>query len=110
MSLGAAGVGEGSPPIKSVLFDMDGLPLDTENLYTEGTQRILSEFGQVYDWEFKCRLMGKRTNEVAQMIVDHYGLPMTPDEWKKRSSAIYQELFPHVKSLKGNPDNLKSQF
>ena len=82
---------------------MDGLLLDTENLYTEGTQSILSEFGHIYDWEFKAQLMGKRTDEVARMIVDHYHLPLTPDEWVKRSSQIYQELFPHVKSLKGNP-------
>ena len=101
MSGGVNEVG-GSPRVNCVLFDMDGLLLDTENLYTEGTQRILSDFGHVYDWQFKSKLMGKRTDEVARMIVDHYQLPMTPDEWKKRSSDIYEELFPHVKSLKGN--------
>ena len=87
--------------VQCVLFDMDGLLLDTENLYTEGTQSILSEFGHIYDWEFKSKLMGKRTDEVARMIVDHYQLPMTPEQWVERSTAIYQELFPHVKSLKG---------
>ena len=87
--------------VQCVLFDMDGLLLDTENLYTEGTQRILTEFGHVYDWEFKSQLMGKRTDEVARMIVDHYQLPMTPEKWVQRSTEIYQELFPHVKSLKG---------
>ena len=90
-----------SARVKCVLFDMDGLLLDTENLYTEGTQRILSEFGHVYDWEFKSQLMGKRTEEVARMIVDHYQLPMTPEKWVQRSTEIYQELFPHVKCMKG---------
>ena len=33
--------------VKCVLFDMDGLLLDTENLYTAGTQKILQEFGKV---------------------------------------------------------------
>ena len=92
---------EMSDSVQCVLFDMDGLLLDTENLYTEGTQSILSEFGHIYDWEFKSKLMGKRTDEVARMIVDHYQLPMTPEQWVERSTAIYQELFPHVKSLKG---------
>ena len=87
--------------VQCVLFDMDGLLLDTENLYTEGTQSILSEFGHNYDWDFKSKLMGKRTDEVARMIVDHYRLPMTPEQWVERSRDIYQELFPHVKSLKG---------
>ena len=29
--------------------------------------------------------MGKRTDEVAKMVVDHYNLPMQPDEWIARS-------------------------
>ena len=79
--------------VQCVLFDMDGLLLDTENLYTEGTQSILSEFGHIYDWEFKAQLMGKRTDEVARMIVDHYKLPMTAEQWFERSRDIYQKLF-----------------
>jgi pseudouridine-5'-monophosphatase len=34
-------------PVKCVLFDMDGLLLDTENLYSEGTQRVLSKYNKV---------------------------------------------------------------
>ena len=29
--------------------------------------------------------MGKRTDEVAKMVVDHYNLPMEPKEWIERS-------------------------
>jgi len=87
--------------VKCVLFDMDGLLLDTERLYTEGTQKILSEYNHSYDWNFKTKLMGKRTDEVARMIIDHYKLPLTPEEWVTRSRDIYNELFPTVKSLPG---------
>eukprot|EP00092_Neocalanus_flemingeri_P023699 GFUD01025703.1.p1 GENE.GFUD01025703.1~~GFUD01025703.1.p1 ORF type:complete len:456 (-),score=168.62 GFUD01025703.1:229-1596(-) len=87
--------------VKCVLFDMDGLLLDTERLYTEGTQSILSEYNQKYDWEFKTKLMGKRTDEVARMIIDHYQLPLTPEEWVARSGSVYNQLFPTVKSLPG---------
>ena len=90
-----------SKVVTTVLFDMDGLLLDTENLYTLGTQEILSEFGHNYDWSFKAKLMGKRTDEVARMIVDNYKLPMTPDQWISRSKDKYDSLFPHVKSLPG---------
>ena len=87
--------------IKCVLFDMDGLLLDTENLYTVGTQQILSQYNKTYSWEFKTKLMGKKTDEVARMIVDHYQLPISPEEWISRSQAVYQDLFPTVKSLPG---------
>ena len=87
--------------VKCVLFDMDGLLLDTERLYTEGTQKILSEYGHTYDWSFKSRLMGQRTDEVARMVVEHYKLPFSPAEWITRSQAVYRELFPTVQSLPG---------
>jgi len=87
--------------VKCVLFDMDGLLLDTERLYTEGTQKILAEYGKTYSWEFKTKLMGKRTDDVARMIIDHYQLPLSPEEWVTRSRDIYNELFPSVKSLPG---------
>ena len=29
--------------------------------------------------------MGKRTDEVAKMVVEHYNLPMQPEEWIERS-------------------------
>jgi len=87
--------------VKCVLFDMDGLLLDTERLYSEGTQRILSEYNHTYDWAFKKTLMGKRTDEVAKEMVDKYKLPFQPQEWIERSSAVYKELFPSVKVMSG---------
>jgi len=87
--------------VKAILFDMDGLLLDTENTYTLGSQRILSEYGKEYTWEFKAKLMGKRTDEVARMIVDHYKLPIEPEEWINKSQAIYREMFPDVPTLPG---------
>ena len=87
--------------VKCLLFDMDGLLLDTENLYTQGTQQILSQYNQAYSWELKTKLMGKRTDEVARMIIEHYQLPLTPEEWITKSRDIYNDLFPTVKSLPG---------
>lgn len=37
-------------PIKAVIFDMDGLLLDTEGIYTEVTQIIAERYGRTYDW------------------------------------------------------------
>lgn len=87
--------------VKCVLFDMDGLLLDTERLYSQGTQQILSEYNQTYDWTFKKTLMGKRSDEVAKQMVEKYNLPFQPQEWIDRSSKVYQELFPSVKIMPG---------
>ena len=87
--------------VRCVLFDMDGLLLDTERLYSEGTQKILSEYNQTYDWAFKKTLMGKNFKEVARDMVNNYKLPFSPEDWIEKSSRVYKEMFPLVKSMPG---------
>ena len=41
------------PEISCIIYDMDGLLLDTEGIYTEVTQDIVSEYGKVFDWSIK---------------------------------------------------------
>ncbi|TMW40118.1 hypothetical protein DOY81_014802 [Sarcophaga bullata] len=65
------------------IFDMDGLLLDTESLYTKATQDILDQFGKKYTWEVKITLMGLRHIEMCKRIVEIYELPLTPEEYSK---------------------------
>ena len=46
-------------PIKAVIFDMDGLLLDTEGIYTEVTQIIAERYGRTYDWSIKQHIIGR---------------------------------------------------
>ena len=39
--------------ISCLIYDMDGLLLDTEGIYTEVTQDIVGEYGKVFDWSVK---------------------------------------------------------
>lgn len=46
--------------ISHVLFDMDGLLLDTERVYTVVTQRIVERYGENFEWGLKSQMMGRR--------------------------------------------------
>jgi len=39
-----------------VIYDLDGLLLDTEHFYTEVTQRIAERYGKNFDWSLKPRI------------------------------------------------------
>ncbi|KAG2221039.1 hypothetical protein INT45_009288 [Circinella minor] len=89
--------------ITHCIFDMDGLLLDTERVYTEVTQEILDKYagGVKFTWDVKSKLMGRTGIESATMVVEHYKLPMTVQEYIDKSAVMHEERFPLVKPLAG---------
>ncbi|KAF1800445.1 HAD-like domain-containing protein [Mucor lusitanicus] len=89
--------------ITHCIFDMDGLLLDTERVYTEVTQQILDKYadGVKFTWDVKSQLMGRSGNESAAMVVDTYKLPMSVKEYLDITAIIQEDLFPHAKLLPG---------
>src|SRR6185503_9762792 len=51
-----------------VLFDLDGVLLDTEPLYTEATQAVVGRFGKTYDWALKRHTMGRDARLSARFL------------------------------------------
>lgn len=52
--------------IKAVLFDMDGLLIDSEGIYTKVVNDILKPYGKEQTWEIKANLMGKPEREATR--------------------------------------------
>jgi pseudouridine-5'-monophosphatase len=61
------------------IFDLDGVLLDTEPLYTEATAQVAARFGKVYDWSVKRDCIGRGTLQAARIIVDALALPLSPE-------------------------------
>ncbi|XP_011563189.2 pseudouridine-5'-phosphatase [Plutella xylostella] len=88
-------------PVTHVLFDMDGLILNTEDLYTVAFQNILSRYGKEYSYELKRSLMGSQSHETADRIIEALNLPMTREEFLEESKKQFELLFPDTKVLPG---------
>ncbi|XP_065075168.1 probable pseudouridine-5'-phosphatase isoform X1 [Ochlerotatus camptorhynchus] len=83
------------------IFDMDGLLLDTENLYTEVTQCIAEPYGKVYTWEIKQTIMGLQREAAAAAIVKALDLPITPEEYVEISTEKINQLMGNCKMMPG---------
>jgi pseudouridine-5'-monophosphatase len=86
------------------LFDLDGILLDTEPLYTIAISELTREFGKEYTWELKSQSMGTHPRSSAKLVIDTLGLPITIDEWLARRQVRLEQLFRDVPAMTGAPE------
>ncbi|KAF0308060.1 Pseudouridine-5'-phosphatase [Amphibalanus amphitrite] len=84
-----------------VIFDVDGLLLNTETLYTKTTDRVVGQFGKKFTWEMKLSQMGMKGSEAAARIIEQLELPLTSEEYLRQSARIWEELFPSAELMPG---------
>lgn len=90
------------PPIRACLFDMDGLLIDSEDIYTFVINQILHEYGKPnLPWSIKAQLQGRPQPQVRVLFLHNSGehsLVIWHKHYRKR---LYSNLlfFPTVYSL-----------
>ncbi|GAA6046887.1 hypothetical protein JCM3770_003412 [Rhodotorula araucariae] len=88
-------------PVKAVLFDMDGLMIDSERLYTVASNEILAPYGKELTWEIKAQLMGRPAHESAARLIAATGIPLSVDELLNELDQKFDYLFRTVQPLPG---------
>lgn len=92
-------------PVTHLIFDLDGLLLNTEDLYTDVFKEICSRYEKTYNWEVKSLVMGRKGLETSEVIVQHLQLPISKEEFFEQSQAKLMEVF-HTASLMPGASNL----
>ncbi|CAH8523938.1 unnamed protein product [Dicrocoelium dendriticum] len=88
--------------ISHVIFDVDGLLLDTETVYTAVTAKLLEPYGLKLTYAIKRKLMGRKPLESACALVNALSAPFTPEEWMAMfSSALTAEQWHRVPCMPG---------
>lgn len=88
-------------PVTHILFDIDGLLLDTEGLYEEIIGNICKKFGGEYTEEVRQNLLGRKEQDCAAIVVKEAKLNCTPDEFTKNYIPAYLIGLKNAKLLPG---------
>jgi HAD superfamily hydrolase (TIGR01509 family) len=76
----------------AVIFDMDGLMVDTEPLSRRAWDEALRPFNLTLDDTTYQRMIGRRGDESVQIVLQTYDLPLTADALYRQKSAHYQQI------------------
>jgi pseudouridine-5'-monophosphatase len=88
-------------PARAVIFDMDGVLLDTERVYTAVTQEIVGRFGKTFDWSVKGNMIGRPALDSARYLVEALALPLTPEEYLREREHRLEALMPTADAMPG---------
>jgi pseudouridine-5'-monophosphatase len=96
-------------PVSHVIFDVDGLLLDTETLYKMSIDMIVEQYNKVYDTPLRISVLGTKAMDSAKRIVAALDIPLSPEEFNKRVKVEQRKLLVNA-ALKPGAERLISHL
>lgn len=93
-----------STPVTHVIFDMDGVLLDTEPHYTAASTEVCRRYGAEFTFAHKSRMLGRRALAAADWLVAELGLPMTGEDFIREREPLLDALFATAQPMPGAVD------
>ncbi len=88
--------------IRAVIFDMDGLMIDSESAYWDVGRRIARSFGKEVTDKTLGNMMGRKPIESMQIYAKDLGLTVAPQELlERRDTEVFAMLQRGVKPMPG---------
>uniref|UniRef100_A0A7S0ZCS1 Uncharacterized protein n=1 Tax=Timspurckia oligopyrenoides TaxID=708627 RepID=A0A7S0ZCS1_9RHOD len=87
--------------IQAVIWDMDGTLLDTEPCYMEAEGSIVKRCVGGDIAEVTHALLGKTENDSANIVINHFKLPISKEEYLKERYINLMRLLPNAQVLPG---------
>jgi HAD superfamily hydrolase (TIGR01509 family) len=88
--------------IRAVVFDMDGLMFNTEDIYDAAGQQLLQRRGIEFSHELKMKMMGLPDDKAVEVMKHHCQLREPIAELIEESDKLFWSLLPqHISILPG---------
>jgi len=80
--------------IEAIIFDAEGVVVDTEKLWDDSQDILLGNRGLIYDRDYlKPRMAGQTLLDGATLMVEYYGLIEKPESIAHERREIIHDLF-----------------
>ena len=100
--------------IDAVVFDLDGVLLDSEQLWDEVREQLARERGGRWSAQAQADMMGMSSPEWSSYMHDVVGLPEPPDEIAaevvRRMEARYRERLPLISGAREAVERLAARW
>ena len=83
----------GSEKLKAVLFDMDGVIIDSEPLWSKAEQELLARRNIRYSPQLKAVMMGRDSSEAVGFLIHHYDLKESVSDVVEERNQLIAGLF-----------------
>jgi len=80
--------------VKAVVFDLDGLMFNTEDVFDLAGRELLRRRGKEMTTEIRSGMMGRRPSEAFEVLIDALNLTDSVDTLLTESREIFEELLP----------------
>ena len=80
------------PLIRGIAFDLDGLLVNTEELYQDVGSELLRRRGRTFEPDLLDRMMGRPQRVSLQIMIDWHGLPDTIETLARETREIFASL------------------
>lgn len=88
-------------PITHLIYDFDGLLLNTEPIHAQVNQTIAVRYGKTLDASVRAKVMGRRAQDSARIMIEMLALPLTVQEYLEQKNAMIYDLYPSSRPMPG---------
>lgn len=89
------------PKITHLIYDFDGLLLNTEPIYCRVNEIIATRYGKVFTREIHRLIMGRQAMDCAQILVKALDLPLTAEEHLQARNELIFDMLPEAQPMPG---------
>lgn len=66
--------------LKAVIFDMDGVMIDSEPVHQEANKRVMEELGLSFEESYYAQFVGSTTDHMWDKMIRDFSLSQTPEQ------------------------------